>query len=287
MTPAAARRATSAPSPTVTPSDAAALSPPLDEAGSDAPSPLASSDDLQGGSPVPAANAAGQQPSFSSSLHAGNLHVHTYGDAADLLGVAAACNGTLQLQGHPARSDDAQDAGQPPIAPAISRAEGAGLQQLLSSTPYGVQPSAGSPPSPSTADSKGADGTSAASPGRGSTSPYPSPVTAVRAGATLGDGTVTSPPPKGTTAKCSVLQTPARRSTRHRLTADGASVTDEDSMAKAMRRKASVNLDNGGHLQVYSFAPFMVVASASGGPRPLYGGVYTVGGNGQVFYYPT
>jgi hypothetical protein len=101
VTPAAARRATSAPSPTVTPSDAAALSPPLEEAGSDAPAPLASSDDMQGGSPVPAADAAGQQPSFSSSLLAGNLHVHTYGDAADLLGVTAACNGTLQLQGHP------------------------------------------------------------------------------------------------------------------------------------------------------------------------------------------
>jgi hypothetical protein len=37
-----------------------------------------------------------------------------------------------------------------------------------------------------------------------------------------------------------------RRSTRHGLTADGASVTDEDSIAKAMRRKAAVNLDNGG-----------------------------------------
>jgi hypothetical protein len=42
-----------------------------------------------------------------------------------------------------------------------------------------------------------------------------------------------------------------------------------------------------GHLPAYDFDPFMVTASAPGGPRPLYGGVYTIEGNGQEVYYST
>jgi hypothetical protein len=38
---------------------------------------------------------------------------------------------------------------------------------------------------------------------------------------------------------------------------------------------------------MYGVALFMVVAPAFGGPRPIYGGVYTIGGNGERFYYPT
>jgi hypothetical protein len=38
---------------------------------------------------------------------------------------------------------------------------------------------------------------------------------------------------------------------------------------------------------VYGFAPFMVIASAFGGSRPLYGGVYTAGGYEEKVYYPT
>jgi hypothetical protein len=40
--------------------------------------------------------------------------------------------------------------------------------------------------------------------------------------------------------------TPSRRSTRHVMGADGSAATDEDSMTKAMRRKAAVNLDDPG-----------------------------------------
>jgi hypothetical protein len=36
----------------------------------------------------------------------------------------------------------------------------------------------------------------------------------------------------------------------------------------------------------WEFAPFMVVASAYGGFRPLYGLVYIVGGYDEGVYYP-
>ncbi|KAM0833685.1 hypothetical protein ACQ4PT_064110 [Festuca glaucescens] len=74
--------------------------------------------------------------------------------------------------------------------------------------------------------------------GGGFTSTCPSPRTMVGAVDTL-EGGPTSPYPssKGTTAKCTGLQTPARRSTRHGVAANGAKATDEDSMAKAMRRR--------------------------------------------------
>jgi hypothetical protein len=38
---------------------------------------------------------------------------------------------------------------------------------------------------------------------------------------------------------------------------------------------------------MYGYALFMVVASAFGGQRPIYGGVYTVGELGQGIYFPT
>jgi hypothetical protein len=36
---------------------------------------------------------------------------------------------------------------------------------------------------------------------------------------------------------------------------------------------------------MYDFAPFMVVTQVLGGPRPLYGGVYTVGEHGHGVYF--
>ena len=42
--------------------------------------------------------------------------------------------------------------------------------------------------------------------------------------------------------------TPTRRSARHAVGDDGTTDTDEDSLAKAMRRKAVQNLDNEGYL---------------------------------------
>nr|XP_051201493.1 uncharacterized protein LOC127314991 [Lolium perenne] len=55
---------------------------------------------------------------------------------------------------------------------------------------------------------------------------------------------------------------PIRRSSRHGVGIDGAMATDEDSMAKAMRRKAESNIDFLGNLPVYGFARFMVATSA-------------------------
>ena len=51
--------------------------------------------------------------------------------------------------------------------------------------------------------------------------------------------------------------TPPRRSERFGVALDGASVTDEDSLKKAMRRKAARNLDNHGtNLSSKSFLSF-------------------------------
>nr|XP_051177523.1 uncharacterized protein LOC127292205 [Lolium perenne] len=106
--------------------------------------------------------------------------------------------------------------------------------------------------------------------------------------ASKGGPAPSTPPSKVTPSSCRPSPlTPSRRSTRHGVGADGFAVTDEDSLTKAMRRKAASNLDTSGNLPVYGLAPFMVVASAIGGPRPLYGGVYTVGEFGQGVYYPT
>jgi hypothetical protein len=44
-----------------------------------------------------------------------------------------------------------------------------------------------------------------------------------------------------------ITATPSRRSARHSTTPDGAAVLDEDSLAKTMRRKATVNLDSAGN----------------------------------------
>jgi hypothetical protein len=38
---------------------------------------------------------------------------------------------------------------------------------------------------------------------------------------------------------------------------------------------------------MYGYASFMVTASALGGLRPLYGGIYTIEEFGQGIYYPT
>nr|XP_051223222.1 uncharacterized protein LOC127341416 [Lolium perenne] len=99
--------------------------------------------------------------------------------------------------------------------------------------------------------------------------------------------TPTSPSPVVTPLRQPLHATPSRRSMRQVTATDGALASDEDSLSRAMRRKAASNLDSTGCLPVHQFAPFMVVAAAYGGPRPLYGGVYTVGGHGEGFYFPT
>lgn len=38
---------------------------------------------------------------------------------------------------------------------------------------------------------------------------------------------------------------------------------------------------------MYDFAPFMVATPALEGPRPLYGGIYTVGEHDQEIYFLT
>jgi hypothetical protein len=42
-----------------------------------------------------------------------------------------------------------------------------------------------------------------------------------------------------------------------------------------------------GCIPFYGFAPFMVATSTTGGPRPLYEGVYTVGEYGQEVHFRT
>jgi hypothetical protein len=37
---------------------------------------------------------------------------------------------------------------------------------------------------------------------------------------------------------------------------------------------------------MYDFTPFMDLAAAYSGSRPLYGVVYTIGGYSEGFYYP-
>jgi hypothetical protein len=46
-------------------------------------------------------------------------------------------------------------------------------------------------------------------------------------------------------------------------------------------------LSYAGNLPVYGLVQFMVVTSAIGGPRSLYGGVYTVGEFDQEVYFST
>nr|XP_051206507.1 uncharacterized protein LOC127321523 [Lolium perenne] len=98
-----------------------------------------------------------------------------------------------------------------------------------------------------------------------------------------------SPPPSPKSVVPPRQQPPAihRRSSRHAMEADGAKATDEDTMTKAMRRKAAINLDPCGYLQVHRFAPFVVFASTSRESRPLYGGIYTIGGCGEGYFFPT
>jgi hypothetical protein len=42
-----------------------------------------------------------------------------------------------------------------------------------------------------------------------------------------------------------------------------------------------------GYLPVYGYAPFLVSSTACGVSRPLYGGLYTVGGHSEGYFFPT
>jgi hypothetical protein len=50
---------------------------------------------------------------------------------------------------------------------------------------------------------------------------------------------------------------------------DGSMAMDEDTMQKAMRRKATKNLYFSGYLPRYKYSSFMVLSSEGGGSRPL------------------
>jgi hypothetical protein len=50
-----------------------------------------------------------------------------------------------------------------------------------------------------------------------------------------------------------------RRSGRHAQSEDGFGVTDEDTMQKAMRRKAEKNLDTVGNKKSTSFTTFLIL----------------------------
>ena len=70
--------------------------------------------------------------------------------------------------------------------------------------------------------------------GKAASSPRPAQAITTPLATSVGGGTATSLTPL------------ARRSDRFGVDVDGASVTDEDSMTKAMRRKATRNLDFSG-----------------------------------------
>jgi hypothetical protein len=42
-----------------------------------------------------------------------------------------------------------------------------------------------------------------------------------------------------------------------------------------------------GYIQMYSYASFVVTSSAAGEQRPVYGGLYTTGGYGEGYFFPT
>jgi hypothetical protein len=69
--------------------------------------------------------------------------------------------------------------------------------------------------------------------------------------------------------------------------ADGGTITDEHSMQKVMRRKAAQNLDAVGLIPVHSYASLMGTTSAGGASRPLYRGVFMVGGYDEGYFSPT
>jgi hypothetical protein len=42
-----------------------------------------------------------------------------------------------------------------------------------------------------------------------------------------------------------------------------------------------------GYLQMYMYSLFMITSSADGASRPIYGGLYTVGGYGEEYFFST
>ncbi|KAM0917751.1 hypothetical protein ACQ4PT_009198 [Festuca glaucescens] len=152
-------------------------------------------------------------------------------------------------------------------------AAGAPLEQPGAATPMVAAPQGvRQPPSPPRGAAAPVAGL-----GGGSTSSFPPSETGVGVGASL-EGGPASPLPssKGTQPMYTGLQTPTRRSTRHRVAADGAVATDEDSMAKAMHRKAAANLDTKVLLQAHS-------ALAGGGVEAMRGmAAAAVGGRTRI-----
>ena len=80
--------------------------------------------------------------------------------------------------------------------------------------------------------------------------------------------------------------TPIRRSERFGVGLDGASATDEDVWAMAMRRKATRNLDPIGYLPLHSYSSIMVGSSACGAPGFVLGGIVAIGGGSQGAFLP-
>ncbi|XP_051186755.1 uncharacterized protein [Lolium perenne] len=162
------------------------------------------------------------------------------------------------------------------VLPTSEVASRDGTEGASSSTPF----------SPAMGDSPGAaviqGATSPSTPVSMTSSPSPArsppPSTSPSPVSTLQQPPPTVPPP--------VVQPTVRRSGRYALAADGARATDEDVMQRAMWRKAEKNLHTAGHLQMYKYSPFMVTSSESGEPRPIYEGLYTVGGYGEGYFFP-
>ncbi|XP_044961044.1 mucin-7-like [Hordeum vulgare subsp. vulgare] len=90
----------------------------------------------------------------------------------------------------------------------------------------------------------------------------------------------------GTVTVADVTPSPLRRSGRHSIGVDGTTTTDEDSMAKVMRRTAARNLDFKGYSCMYTMAPYLVYPAEAGGQGPFYDGVYTTEAYGQGGFLP-
>ncbi|XP_051208138.1 uncharacterized protein [Lolium perenne] len=68
----------------------------------------------------------------------------------------------------------------------------------------------------------------------------------------------------------------------------GSSTEKHTGCTRAVKLEQSVEaIQVTGHLQMYMYSPFVVTSSASGEPRPVYGGLYTVGGYGEGYFFPT
>ncbi|KAK1644768.1 hypothetical protein QYE76_062573 [Lolium multiflorum] len=251
--------------------------------GLDAPAPLNPRPDVVDGAAAPLGGLAGQQcaakphrsglvadtvppgtlqPQTTAVEHVGRLRDFGAGQLAQ--GAAAVSSAVSACDAAGLRSPSVSAAPRSPAAPRASAVRTGTPGQgpgLAGPTTGPAGPAAGRPalepdrgtPSPA----RGTLDATAALGGRPCSSCVPLAST-VEVVAVLEDGPA-SPIPFSKTGTISNVGklTPTRRSSRHGVAADGASATDEDSMTKAMRRKAAANLDDKDMASPINFNQFL------------------------------